>query len=306
MNPDQHFWATANENLVPPGYPYREAVGWEWAAPYRSDRIHEVLRSGRRNAVADMMRLQTDYLSIPARTLVPLLQDVNIADRTLRAVRDRLLAWDYVLDKNSVEAGIYVAWERRMLEDITERAVPEAARPFLGRIGMRKMIEWLIAPGGLFGDDPIAGRDRFLVDNLRKARADLIEKLGNKPEHWRYGQPGYKHAYLYHPLSAAVDAETRKKLDVGTLSRGGNAYTVNNTSSSDNQRSGASFRIIVDTGNWDASVGMNNPGQSGNIESPHYRDLFALWARDGFFPVFYSRDRIEEVTERREQWSPGG
>ena len=304
VNPGQGFIATANENNVPADYPYRDAVGWEWSDSYRSDRLHEVLRSGRRNSIADMMQLQTDYLSIPARTLIPLLQDVAIEDAALSAWRDRLLDWDFVLDKNSVEASIYVAWERRLLENIHRLAVPEEAWPAISSIGMRKMIEWLVAPGGMFGNDPMAGRDRFLVESLKQAHADLVEKLGKDPKNWQYGQEAFKHAYLYHPLSYAVDETTRAKLDVGTMPRGGNSYTVNNTAGGDNQRAGASFRIIVDTGNWDSAVGMNNPGQSGNIDSPHYRDLFELWANDKFFPVFYSRDRIGEVTERRERWVP--
>ena len=38
---------------------------------YRSDRINEVLAAGSRHSLADMMRLQFDYLSIPARILIP-------------------------------------------------------------------------------------------------------------------------------------------------------------------------------------------------------------------------------------------
>ena len=81
--------------------------------------------------------------------------------------------------------------------------------------------------------------------------------------------------------------------------RGGYGSTVNQTGNGDNQRSGASFRIIVDTGDWDRAVGMNTPGQSGNTSSPFYRNLFELWANDEFHPVFYSRDRVEEVTAMR-------
>ena len=53
--------------------------------------------------------------------------------------------------------------------------------------------------------------------------------------------------------------------------------------------------MIVDTGDWDKTVGTNAPGQSGDPDSPHYRDLFELWANDKFFPLFYSRERVEGV-----------
>jgi penicillin G amidase len=57
--------------------------------------------------------------------------------------------------------------------------------------------------------------------------------------------------------------------------------------------------MVVDVGNWDASLAMNSPGQSGDPESPHYADLFPEWTRDRAFPLLYDRKRIEAVTERR-------
>ena len=88
----------------------------------------------------------------------------------------------------------------------------------------------------------------------------------------------------------------RAVLEVGPIARGGYGSTVNQTGNGDNQTSGASFRIIVDTGDWDRAVGMNNPGQSGDTRSPFYRNLFEHWGNNEFFPAFYSRDKIEDVT----------
>ena len=62
--------------------------------------------------------------------------------------------------------------------------------------------------------------------------------------------------------------------------------------------SGGSFKIVVDTADWDNSVGLNTPGQSGHADDPHYRDLFELWARGRYFPMFYSRPRVESVAEK--------
>jgi penicillin amidase len=89
----------------------------------------------------------------------------------------------------------------------------------------------------------------------------------------------------------------RAKLNVGPHPRGGDGYTVSATGNADNQTAGGSLKIIVDTENWDSSVGLNNPGQSGNPESPHYRDLFELWSRGKYFPLFYSRAKVESVSE---------
>lgn len=106
-------------------------------------------------------------------------------------------------------------------------------------------------------------------------------------------------------LGTAVKPELRAELEVGPLPRGGNSYTVNATSSGYNQTSGASFRIIADLGNWDNSVGTNSPGQSGDPNSPHYADLFDMWAKSKYFPIFFSRTKIESAAESVTILKPG-
>jgi penicillin amidase len=164
---------------------------------------------------------------------------------------------------------------------------------------MQKAIDRLVGPGAEFGENPIAGRDSLLLASLEQAVDDLRQKLGSNMDRWQYGQEAYKHVYIRHPLSGALDEEMRRRFDVGPAPRGGYSYTVNNTGGGDNQTSGASFRFIVNTGDWDASVGNNTPGQSGDPDNRHYSDLFELWASDRFFPVFYSRDKIEAVADER-------
>jgi penicillin amidase len=90
----------------------------------------------------------------------------------------------------------------------------------------------------------------------------------------------------------------------GGRARDEHSYTVTATGGGDNQVSGGSFKIIVDTEDWDRSVGLNSPGQSGDVNNPHYRDLYELWARGKYFPIFYSRTKIESVTEKTFELKP--
>ncbi|MXX71983.1 MAG: penicillin acylase family protein [Gemmatimonadetes bacterium] len=305
-NPPEGYFATANNHLTPPDYPHMDAIGFEWSDPYRWTRAAEVLGSGRLHSMADMMALQTDYLSIPARTLVPMLRHVAPGATDLERARELLLAWDFVLEPTSVAAGIYNAFEARVRANVRNVFVPPNQRSVLGGMALVKVIGHLTTPGGEFGDDPIAGRDAVLLRSLEEAVASLRERFGGDMDRWQYGQPDYKHATIFHPLSRAASPEVAARLTVGPLPRGGNSYTLNNTGGGDNQTSGASFRIIVDTGDWDRAVGSNTPGQSGDPDSPFYDDLFELWANDRFFPVFYSRERIESVAAERTMLVPGG
>ena len=168
---------------------------------------------------------------------------------------------------------------------------------------MKKLLNWLAAPDGRFGDDPVAGRDRLLADSLQQAVPTSTHDWVRDMDAWRYGQPAYKHVLIRHPMSPAVDEVTRARLDVGPVPRGGYGRTVNNTGNADNQTSGASFRIIADTENWDHSVGTNAPGQSGDPDDPHYRDLSSCGRRGSIFQYSFASE-VESVAERTERLVP--
>jgi len=60
----------------------------------------------------------------------------------------------------------------------------------------------------------------------------------------------------------------------------------------------------MDAEDWDRSVGLNTPGQSGDVNSPHYRDVYDLWARGKYFPIFYTRPKVESVAEQMLELKP--
>jgi penicillin amidase len=299
FDPPRGWIATANQDNLPRDYPF--AVGFQWTDPFRFARVEEVLASGRRWTMTDMMQLQQDELALPARSLVPMLRGLRPTEEHSKRALDQLLTWDLRLDKDSPSAAIYVAWEKAVKAAVWERLLPQEARSvFPARsLSTERLIQWLNAPDGRFGPDPIAGRNALLLAALDQAVGELTRRLGSDRDRWQYGQQGLKHVRLKHPLSDAVNAQLRARLDLGPLPRGGYGHTVNSTSDSDNQATGASFRIIADAGDWDRSLGTNTPGQSGDPDSPHYRDLFGPWASGEYFPVFYSRPGVESVTEER-------
>jgi penicillin amidase len=301
LNPEKGFYNTSNEYQIPRGWPYREALHYMWADPFRAESVSEFLSNGRRFTVADMAELQNNTLSIPARRIVPLLRDLKLSGATLQA-QARLAKWNFVLDKDSVEAGIYEMFQRRLLVNVRAQVVPKEAQDFMGTPPLTRIIAWLYAPDGRFGEDPITGRNALLARTLDEAVAELTKRFGADTEKWKLG--AFHHAMIIHPMSQAMNAEQRARFNVGNMPRSGDSYTVDATGGADNQASGGSLKIIVDTENWDNSIGQNNPGQSGDVNDPHYRDLYELWARGQYFPILYSRSRVESVTEKKYELSP--
>ena len=248
------------------------------------------------------MRLQTDYLSIPARTLVPLLEPLSSPDDPTERALSYLRRWDYKMEPGSVAAAIYMAWEDQVRTAYYYETVPEVAQPYFKSLSTKRMIDWAVSPYSVIPAKSGSGhkgieRDSLLLTCLARATAELTNRLGPDMDEWQYGQRKNKHITITHPLSALVDESMRKKINLGPVARGGYGETVNATGNTLNQAHGASFRILVDTENWDKTLGINSPGQSGDPESPHYKDLFQLWIDNSYFPVYFSREKVKAVGE---------
>ncbi len=304
FNPPRGYFGSANQDNLPSGYPFK--VGFQWSEPFRFQRISEVLADSKKVDLGDMKKLQLDELSIPARSLVPLLLKLKPADARAAQAIDRLKTWDFVLDKNSVAAAIEVIWERALKLELWERLVPKEAREVfpVRNFSPELMISLLNHPDSRFGPDPLAARDEMVLKAFHRALDDLEKRLGPDMNRWQFGQGKLKHIGMPHPLGEAVEPGLRNRLEIAPRPRGGSAQTVNSTSDSENQATGASFRVIADTSDWERSIGTNTPGQSGNPASRHYKDLFVPWTDGDYFPVAYSRTKVEAETEGKTLMMP--
>ncbi|HMR56539.1 MAG TPA: penicillin acylase family protein [Cyclobacteriaceae bacterium] len=288
FNPQQGYWVTANENLVASDYNHRYAVGWEWADSSRANRLNAVLQSKDKVSFETMQQLQFDYFSNPARQLVPYLKDISIADPEVQKLQQLLLSWDFVMDKNSLAAGVYAAWEKQMLTKAYAQFVPENAKAYIKTVSIKKVSNWLKA-----NRPELGGRTKFLTTTLELANKALQQKLGLDTTKWQYGQTAYHHVLIKHPLSNAVNDSVRAILECGPLPRGGSGSTPAVTGNGDNQSHGATFRMVADVTDWNKTHFTNSPGQSGDPASPFYRNLFESWATDKHFTVYFDRNKVE-------------
>ncbi len=198
----------------------------------------------------------------------------------------------------SAAAAVYVAWQRALLKNLNALLFPEELRANLPGRSWMKALRRLQAPDARFGSAAGEERDKLLLDSLGQAVASMRKTFGPDMAKWRYGDAKFHHVRLHHPLSPVVTDDLRHRLDIGPLPRGGSAETVNMTSVVNNQASGATFRIIADLSDWDRARGTNAPGQSGDPENPHYSDLFNMWAKGEYCPVYFSRAKIQSAADK--------
>jgi penicillin G amidase len=294
FNPHDGFIATANHKMTPDNFSYN--VGFEFAPPYRVHRIEEVLSgirdSGRKITLSDMEKLQTDVVSLPARQLLNLLRE---ASSNPTSATQMLLGWDATLNRESGPAALYEVWLKELRKAISAKEGIEQAEQWWS---LERVLEEFSEPSPqAFGPDAAAGRNQILLQTLDSAWKETAGLLGPDSQKWSWGRLHTIH--FRHSLDRLPGVE--KLFDLGPLSRPGDGYTVNATSVGETfqQQAGASYREILDTADWDQSLTVNTPGQSGQPGSPHYSDLLPLWDQGQYFPLIYSRNTVEMDAQDR-------
>jgi penicillin G amidase len=288
-NPAEGFLATSNNNTLQPGGP---VVGYEWANRFRIDRVLEVLRGARKFDVPAAEALQQDVVALPARILIPMLRDVAL-EGELREAREMLVHWDLALTRDSAAAALFAAWQIRLSADFVESRLGKESGIDRARLtrsaGAQVLIDGLLALDG-------PERNALLRQSLAAAVADLTERLGSDRGRWRWGD--LHRATFLHKL--AVGEAERALFNLGPVERPGYGYTVNMTGGGDYlQNDGASFREVLDLGDWDRAVATSAPGQSGQPASSHFSDLLPYWTEGRYFPLAWSAKKVEEVAAHR-------
>ena len=176
----------------------------------------------------------------------------------------------------------------------TPRSSASAPRSRLGRRTTRRQprrrpLRELARRPGRRGSRPWRGRRGRPWPRRRRGRGDA-RRGRDAAEGDSAGEPEPRStvgaaAYACLPASAAAHVRSRSG---GAQRRGG---TV--------EADGASYREIFDVANWDRSLVINVPGQSGQPGSPFYDHLLPLWTENGYFPLAFSDRAVAGAAKYR-------
>jgi penicillin G amidase len=294
-NPPRGYVTTSNEMNLPAGYPYQERkLGFEWTNGSRHARIDEVLKSLPKVSIEDSMKLQNDVTSIPARRLVALMAPLNSEEPKTKAALDLLRGWDARETSDSPQAALMEVWISRHLDRaFIDAVLPANAAQAIGSPDIAVMLDRLEKP-------TLQNRDSLLLTSLTSAYVEMEKLEGPDPHAWQWGR--LHHSLPEHPSLGALDGDLRARLQPGPFPAPGGPYTPNASSYRVNDfqlTGGPSFRMVLDVGNWDNSRAVNYPGQSGNPDDAHYRDLTEMWLTGKYFPLLYTREAVEKATVTR-------
>ena len=135
---------------------------------------------------------------------------------------------------------------------------------------------------------PLEERRPLAQPGLLRAIERLTQSQGTDWSSWRWGRMH----------TQAFDHPFVKTFNLPTVERSGGAGTP--------FAGGASYREVMDVSNWDRSVVTNVPGQSGQPESEFYANLLPLWDKGEYFPMLYTRAKVDQNTAHKLTLKPSG
>ncbi len=302
VNPKEGFIVSANNEVEDSTYPYH--ISNEWAQPYRSERIREVLSSSDKLTVNDMMKLQFDHKDLQAEQLLPiLLNALKEKSSSLKPVDKKAITmlekWNRVDDKDLGAPLVYNLWintiddvlfkgqiSKNMLdlfEDkglVVDQLVNQAAE---GNPG-----PWIKEKGGL---------SNIAYGSFTSAVSRAVELQGKDPSQWKWGD--FHQVAFHHPLSAVKPLNL--VFDPGSTPMGGSCVTVGaacwnwDTGEVDH---GAPWRTVVDMADPLKAYSVVGPGESGHPLSPNYKDQIADWTTGKYHVTYNEPDAYEKGSSK--------
>jgi penicillin G amidase len=297
-NPEKGFIATANNR--PDAYSPENPITYDWCAPYRYQRISQVLSSMKETTPDSFRNLQKDVHSFQADSILPKLAGYQFTDKKAREAQEILLSWDREVRPQSAGAAVYevflTEWVRALLED---------------ELGDHLKLYYHLLPAAFLVQDVILDRpDSPAWDNVNTAVKEtphqvlemalrwtyerLEDRLGPDAITWDWGR---LHTYYFaHPGA-------RSKLEHKLLSRGpipaaGDNSTVN-AACFDPSLGGygviviPSLRMIAPLNDLDKTTIAGPMGQSGQPGNPHYDDLIKPWMSAEGVPLYFNRADVD-------------
>ncbi|MGH9523900.1 MAG: penicillin acylase family protein [Terriglobales bacterium] len=285
FDPESGIIATANNKIVPDGYPY--LVGNDWFAPMRVDRIYRVLHQNKKFSAADMLALQTDIYSS---------FDQFLANQFVYAVDHSTKATARAKDAANVMRG----WDGRVTIDAAAPTIALSARVKLERILLQSVLsdDWKLYGGGMrevwLENTVLHKPARWLPKqyaNWNDLLADAVDKGTNDPAatkniaDWKWGKE--MPLYLQHPVFGMVPLLDRWS-GPGLVPQSGNGNTVKQVG----RTFGPSQRFTADLSDLDRSTMNIVTGEGGNLFSPYFMDQWQAWYRGTTYSLPFSNTAV--------------
>jgi hypothetical protein len=259
--PGQRLHRHRHNKTTTPDYPHYLSLG---AAPWRANRLREILRGDGQFSPGDMPAIQGDLVSPLARELVRHYTAFEAQDADARRMQALLASWDCRVNTESNEALVYMETTQILLGATVNRLYEadesNAETPAADR---RNILYRLLRKDDTTTLGEYASWNAAIEDVLCLAAEALRQKFGPDETKWRWGDAHWM--TWRHNLGR--DPELEAVFNLPNTEVGGDGATLWATQARYGRGSdhGVSYRQIFDLSDLNAARILIPPGNSGQL-----------------------------------------
>ncbi|MDC3075760.1 penicillin acylase family protein [Paracoccaceae bacterium] len=272
-------------------------LSFNWGDEQRLLRATKMINNREFHSVESFKELQNDFISEPARTLLPLMgkelwfqynddesDDINsIKARSL----ELLTNWNGDMMTNSPEPLIYSSWVKTFKKMILEDELG-LNYYYINRISPLFLEKVLrnFGDAGTWCDIKHSNKIETCTELSKKSLTISLKKLkneyGSDVNKWRWGNE----RRVNHPSFSADGILFPKFLREISSEISGSAHSLNSTMLNDmsqnNEAKASTFKMIIDFSSPNKNMFILPTGQSGHMLSKHYDDQTNIWKNGNF------------------------
>ncbi|MET0334314.1 MAG: penicillin acylase family protein [Rhizobacter sp.] len=305
-DPPRGWIATANQRIHAADYPH--FITSEWAAPYRQQRIEQMLNAKPKHSLESLRTMQADVLSLGTLKLMPHLLKAKSSHALAAAAQKELAGFDGTMTADNAAPLIAWAWARQLTLGIFRDEVGAALYDrMIATRSFREGLEGVLERNDAWWcDDKDTPAQESCQDQIDAAFTRSLDELqalqGADISKWQWGR-AHQARSEHRPFSRVK--LLAKYFEVRTPV-GGDTFTVNvsrvglkpdaTTGELYLDEHGPSFRGLYDLGDPSQSRFMHSTGQSGIVFSPLYRGFVDRWRDVQGVPVWASEPAKSTLT----------
>lgn len=316
-NPENGYFVNSNNKSADERTAKR--MSYSWGAPYRHDRIEELLSQLTTPEPMDFNVIQKDIYSKRAERIVPVLTGFSYADPDAVLASEMLKIWDYVLRADSAGPLIFNIFRSEFCKTL----LPEYFGKYLPVYVNQMDIFYPGIDHLLISYPEHQGKSALLTggkelqalceESLAGTIAYIRKTQGGDPEKWSWGK---FHAYRYrHP--GAAGRLSSWLLNRGPYPASGGTDSVNlafycpvNPEDPPEKQYEVtaipSLRMIISLGDIDENYFIGPLGQCGMPGFPHYDDMVDPWLENRQTKIPLSQKGAAEISVRKQMLEGNG
>jgi penicillin amidase len=289
-NPEQGWIATANQQIIASNNP--NPLTADWDVPTRYDRIVQMIKERSTHDTQYIKTMQGDTLSLGATPLLELFKSSQPKHALGAKALELTKNFDGNMSIDSPSALIFNAWADQLTRNVFSRLSYLFYENYGARNYRFPLISILQNPNSPWCDIPSTPAVETCAESSNiafdRALEYLSEQYGNDPKSWSWGKA---HIAIseHRPLSKVP---VFGKFFNITTPFPGDSFSVNvgrlelnNSQNPFETLQAPSLRTIYDLSDLEKSLFIYQAGQSGWVQSPLYRNMSSLWAKNEYLPL---------------------